>query len=124
MAGDIKEAGLEIQSVMDPEQCTEEIKQLRVKRLVNSLQGVIKYNIRRTALMQPSFSGLFVIWAYFPKTTLPPAVTRPSSETLTSITVPFVMTPSWVYIGDWGFFLTPSICNWKVAFRSAITEED
>jgi hypothetical protein len=50
---------------------------------------------------------------------LPPVVTMPSSETLTSITVPLVMTPSWVYIGDCGFFFTPSICSWKVAFKSA-----
>ena len=70
--------------------------------------------------MQPSFSGLFVTWAYLPNTTLPPAVTMPSSETLTSMTVPLVITPSWVYIGLCGFFLTPRICNWKVAFRSAI----
>src|ERR1700733_3551735 len=77
--------------------------------------------VRRTAFMQPSFSGLFVIWAYFPKTTLPPVVTMPSSETFTSMTVPFVITPSCVYIGDCGFFLTPRICNWKVAFRSAMT---
>jgi hypothetical protein len=69
--------------------------------------------------MHPSFSGLFVIWAYFPNTTFPPVVTMPSSETLTSMTVPFVMTPSWVYIGDWGFFFTPSICSWNVAFKSA-----
>lgn len=70
--------------------------------------------------MQPSFSGLFVICAYFPNTTLPPAVTIPSSETLTSMTVPLVRTPSWVYIGDCGFFLTPRICNWNVAFKSAV----
>lgn len=76
-------------------------------------------DIQRTALIQPSFSGLFVICAYFPNTILPPAVTSPSSETLTSITVPFVMTPSCVYIGDCGFFLTPKICSWKVALRSA-----
>lgn len=69
--------------------------------------------------MHPSFSGLLVIWAYFPNTTLPPVVTIPSSETLTSITVPLVMTPSCVYMGDWGFFLTPRICSWKVALRSA-----
>ena len=49
-----------------------------------------------TALMQPSFSGLLVTWAYLPHTTLPPGVTSPSSLTLTSITVPFVTTPSWV----------------------------
>jgi hypothetical protein len=50
-------------------------------------------DLRSTALMQPSFSGLFVTWAYFPKTTLPPAVTMPSSDTLTSMTVPLVSTP-------------------------------
>lgn len=70
--------------------------------------------------MQPSFSGLFVICAYFPKTTFPPAVTIPNSDTFTSMTVPFVRTPSWVYIGDCGFFFTPSIWSWNVAFRSAI----
>ena len=37
----------------------------------------------RTALMHPSFSGLFVTWAYLPQTTLPPGVTSPSSLTLT-----------------------------------------
>ena len=57
--------------------------------------------------MQPSFSGLLVTWAYLPQTTLPPVVTRPSSLTLTSITVPLVMTPSCVYSGEDGFFLTP-----------------
>lgn len=75
-----------------------------------------------TALMQPSFSGLFVTWAYLPETqdhisfsscktqglhwqkgksqskhspqmTFPPCVTNPSSLTLTSMTVPLVMTP-------------------------------
>ena len=76
-------------------------------------------DIQRTALIQPSFSGLFVICAYFPNTTLPPVVTSPSSETLTSMTVPFVITPSCVYIGDCGFFFTPKICSWKVALRSA-----
>jgi hypothetical protein len=35
-------------------------------------------NSHKTTLMQPSFSGLFVIWAYLPKTTLPPAVTSAS----------------------------------------------
>jgi len=47
----------------------------------------------RIALMQPSFSGLLVTWAYFPQTTFPPEVTRPSSLMLTSMIVPFVMTP-------------------------------
>lgn len=68
-----------------------------------------KRDSQRTALMQPSFSGLLVICAYFPKTTLPPAVTIPSSDTLTSMIVPLVRTPSWVYIGDCGFFFTPKI---------------
>lgn len=36
---------------------------------------------------------------------------------LTSTTVPFVITPSCVYIGDWGFFLTPMIGRQKVAFN-------
>lgn len=31
--------------------------------------------------MQPSNSGLLVIWAYLPHTTLPPVVTIPNSET-------------------------------------------
>ena len=39
-------------------------------------------------MIQPSFSGLFVTWAYFPHTTFPPLVTRPSSLILTSKTVP------------------------------------
>lgn len=47
-----------------------------------------------------------VIWAHLPQTTLPLVVTRPSSETLTSTMVPLVRTPSWVYRGFWGFFLT------------------
>jgi hypothetical protein len=33
--------------------------------------------------MHPSFSQLFVIWAHRPQTTVPLAVTRPSSETFT-----------------------------------------
>lgn len=65
--------------------------------------------------MQPSFSGLLVTCAYLPHTTLPPVVTRPSSLTLTSITVPFVITPSWVYSGELGFFFTPMIGRLKVA---------
>ena len=51
-----------------------------------------------TPLIQPSFSGLLVTYAYFPHTTLPVYVTKPSSETLTSITVPLVITPKLVYI--------------------------
>mmetsp|Transcript_20168 Transcript_20168/g.68312 ORF Transcript_20168/g.68312 Transcript_20168/m.68312 type:complete len:264 (+) Transcript_20168:52-843(+) len=68
--------------------------------------------------MQPSSSGLFVTCAYFPQTTRPVVVTKPSSETLTSMTVPFVMTPNEVYIGDEGFFLTPIMSKQKVAFSS------
>ena len=36
---------------------------------------------------------------------------------LTSITVPLVITPSCVYIGDWGFFFTPMIGRQNVAFN-------
>uniref|UniRef100_A0A2M4C634 Putative secreted protein n=1 Tax=Anopheles marajoara TaxID=58244 RepID=A0A2M4C634_9DIPT len=68
--------------------------------------------------MHPSFSGLLVTCAYFPHTTLPDCVTRPSSEMFTSITVPLVITPRLVYIGDDGFFFTPIIGRWKVAFSS------
>ena len=35
---------------------------------------------------------------------------------LTSITVPLVITPSCVYIGDWGFFFTPMSGKQNVAF--------
>lgn len=65
------------------------------------------------------------------------------TETLTSITVPLVMTPSCVYcrgseckrekgapkdgsgltIGDCGFFLTPMMGSWNVAFNSAARED-
>lgn len=65
----------------------------------------ILYQTRSTALMHPSFSGTFVTWAYLPQTTLPPGVTRPSSLTLTSMMVPFVMTPRDVYDWPLGFFL-------------------
>lgn len=37
---------------------------------------------------------------------------------LTSRTVPLVMTPNDVYNGELGFFLTPIIGNWNVAFNS------
>ena len=59
-----------------------------------------------TAFTHPSFSQLFVICAHRPHTTLPPAVTIPNSLTLTSTIVPFVKTPSCVYIGLCGFYLT------------------
>lgn len=36
----------------------------------------------------------------------------------TSITVPFVNTPSEVYNGDVGFFFTPMMGRWNVAFSS------
>lgn len=101
-----------------------------------------------TALMQPSFSGLFVTWAYLPEThqhisfftlkhifkycidgktksqsdspqmTFPPCVTNPSSLTLTSMTVPLVMTPSVVYSVEEGFFFTPRMGKQNVAFSS------
>ncbi|KAH1022554.1 hypothetical protein HUJ04_011938 [Dendroctonus ponderosae] len=73
---------------------------------------------KSTALMHPSFSGLLVTWAYLPQTTLPACVTKPSSEILTSITVPLVMTPKLVYMAELGFFLTPMMGKWKVAFSS------
>ena len=41
---------------------------------------------------------------------------------LTSTTVPFVMTPSCVYIGDWGFFFTPIIGRQNVAFNWKVTK--
>mmetsp|Transcript_8306 Transcript_8306/g.16309 ORF Transcript_8306/g.16309 Transcript_8306/m.16309 type:complete len:200 (-) Transcript_8306:179-778(-) len=68
--------------------------------------------------MHPSFSGLLVTWAYLPHTTLPEGVTRPRSLTLTSITVPLVITPRLVYSGDCGFFLTPMISRWNVHLSS------
>mmetsp|Transcript_21106 Transcript_21106/g.58603 ORF Transcript_21106/g.58603 Transcript_21106/m.58603 type:complete len:211 (+) Transcript_21106:649-1281(+) len=71
-----------------------------------------------TALTTPSFSGLLVTCAYLPHTTLPPGVTRPSSLTLTSITVPLVTTPSCVYIWPLGFFLIPMMSKQKVALSS------
>lgn len=52
------------------------------------------FQISITALIVPSRSGSLVTWAYFPQTTLPEVVTRPSSLTLTSMIVPRVMTPS------------------------------
>mmetsp|Transcript_25737 Transcript_25737/g.76163 ORF Transcript_25737/g.76163 Transcript_25737/m.76163 type:complete len:321 (-) Transcript_25737:215-1177(-) len=71
-----------------------------------------------TPLMQPSFSGLLVTCAYLPHTTLPPGVTSPSSDTLTSMMVPLVMTPSVEYIVPLGFFFTPMMSRQKVAFSS------
>ena len=92
---------------------------------------------KSTALIHPSFSGWLVTWAYLPQTTFPPCVTIPSSLTLTwiyshvywsiisfwlveltSSTVPLVITPKDVYRGELGFFFTPMIGNWKVAFNS------
>ena len=68
--------------------------------------------------MHPSNSGSFVTCAYFPQTTRPVVVTKPNSLTLTSITVPLVMTPREVYMADEGFFLTPKISRQNVAFSS------
>ena len=51
---------------------------------------------KRTALIHPSNSGLFVTCANFPHTTFPLVVTKPKSLTFTSITVPFVNTPNCV----------------------------
>ena len=61
-----------------------------------------------------------VIWAHLPQTTLPLVVTRPSSETLTSTMVPLVRTPSWVYRGFWGFFLTERMGSWTVTPSSGL----
>lgn len=99
----------------------------------------IPHQTSNTAFMHPSFSGLLVTWAYFPAKcisyctilvtgggnyeflphiTFPPCVTNPNSLTLISITVPFVMTPRDVYIGDEGFFLTAITGKQNVAFSS------
>lgn len=50
--------------------------------------------------------------------TFPLCVTSPNSLMLTSMMVPLVMTPSWVNMGDWGFFLTPIIGKQNVALSS------
>lgn len=55
---------------------------------------------------------------YLPQITLPPCVTRPSSLTFTSMTVPLVITPNDVYKGEDGFFFTPRIGRQKVALSS------
>mmetsp|Transcript_13476 Transcript_13476/g.43015 ORF Transcript_13476/g.43015 Transcript_13476/m.43015 type:complete len:256 (+) Transcript_13476:113-880(+) len=68
--------------------------------------------------MHPSFSGWLVTCAYLPHTTLPVVVTSPRSLTLTSMTVPLVMTPSCVYSCDCGFFLTPMMSRQKVVLSS------
>lgn len=50
-------------------QCTEAIHKIMHsihKQKGYSFFSVKKYYTRRTALMQPSFSGLFVTWAYLP----------------------------------------------------------
>lgn len=46
---------------------------------------------KRSELIQPSNSGLFVTWAYFDHTTFPVCVTKPKSETLTYSTVPKII---------------------------------
>ena len=68
--------------------------------------------------MHPSNSGLFVTCAYLPQTTLPDWVTKPNSLTFTSNTVPFVITPKFVYSDEDGFFFTPKISRQKVVFNS------
>lgn len=70
------------------------------------------------AFTHPSFSGLFVTCAHRPHTTLPPAVTMPSSETLTSTIVPLVSTPSCVYMGFCGFFFTLMMGSCTVTLSS------
>jgi hypothetical protein len=59
-----------------------------------------------------------VTCAYFPQTILPDCVTKPSSLTLTSMIVPFVNTPRFVYNADDGFFFTPMISKQKVVLSS------
>lgn len=83
------------------------------------LDKIIKRGITH-ALTQPSFSGTLVICAHLPQTTLPVVVTRPSSETLTSIMVPLVKTPSWVKRGLLGFFLTERMGSWTVTPSSGL----
>lgn len=61
-----------------------------------------------------------VTWAHLPQTTFPLVVTSPSSETLTSIMVPLVRTPSWVYSGFWGFFLTERMGSCTVTPNSGL----
>mmetsp|Transcript_100970 Transcript_100970/g.308766 ORF Transcript_100970/g.308766 Transcript_100970/m.308766 type:complete len:250 (-) Transcript_100970:173-922(-) len=68
--------------------------------------------------MHPSISGLLVTWAYLAQITLPVWVTRPSSDTLTSMIVPFVMTPNEVYKADCGFFFTLTMSKQKVILSS------
>ena len=58
------------------------------------------YHTSSEALIQPSNSGLFITYAYLLQITLPVYVTIPSSLTFTSIMVPFVITPKFVYNAD------------------------
>merc|ERR1719447_889899 len=81
-------------------------------------KGLAQLLTSNTALIQPSFSGLLVTWAYLPHTTFPPLVTKPNSLMFTSNTVPFVITPRLVYIGLLGFFFTPIIGRQNVALSS------
>lgn len=71
-----------------------------------------------TELMQPSFSGLLSTYAYLDQMTLPVCVTNPNSDTFTSIIVPFVITPRFVYKLLYGFFFTPKISSGTVVFNS------
>lgn len=84
------------------------IQHVRVRVRTSGSYRVVRDYTSSTALMHPSFSGLFVTCAYLPHTTLPDGVTSPRSAQLTSMIVPLVMTPSDVYSGDCGFFLTPA----------------
>mmetsp|Transcript_9299 Transcript_9299/g.15281 ORF Transcript_9299/g.15281 Transcript_9299/m.15281 type:complete len:206 (+) Transcript_9299:1-618(+) len=80
--------------------------------------GMTTIYTRSNALMQPSISGLLVTCAYLAKITFPVCVTKPSSDTFTSMIVPLVMTPRLVYNADCGFFLTLTISKQKVIFSS------
>ena len=59
------------------------IQRLPMRHTANVFETPAACQTRSTALMHPSFSGLFVTWAYLPQTTLPPGVTSPSSLTFT-----------------------------------------
>ena len=79
---------------------------------------LISYYTSKIALIHPSSSGLLVTCAYFPQTVAPLVVNMPSAATFTSIIVPFVITPSDVYMLEDGFFFTPTMSKQKVVFSS------
>jgi len=64
------------------------IQQWNKSRSKATIKTLKKDQTRRTQLMHPSSSGLFVTWAYLLQTTLPVCVTKPNSDTFTYKTVP------------------------------------